>query len=143
MHPPDLTKKQIIKITGNHINDRKISFKNWGEVRKEPNKYYARGEIAKVVFWGAHQRNNLRVQDTYLQIEKLSSDDNWEIIARDWDPSTTFTCKRHGLERLTTITWEIPESAENGTYRISYFGERRMNSGIKSFIGESREFKIQ
>jgi len=44
--------------------------------------YYA-GSRVKVRFCGANPRNNMRLEGTFLTVDKLVSGDHWQVVATD------------------------------------------------------------
>ncbi len=122
--------------------------KEFGDVINDVKSTYAPGATAKVSFWGANPRNNLRTQDTFLTVEKKANG-AWQTIATDGDWETkfhweenlcfpTFACSRVSVE------WTIPEEAANGIYRIRYFGDRKNAiTGIHPIAGQSSQFEVK
>ena len=71
------------------ILDWPISHKHFGEVLSDALDSYYIGERVKVRFCGANPRNNMRLEDTYLTVERLINDTNWEVHATDANWETT------------------------------------------------------
>ncbi len=96
-----------------------------GDVLTQPRASYRRGDHVLTVVVGAYPNNRLRRNDTYLMVERRTGD-CWERAADDGDWSTKLMWRRY---RRTvsdiTITWDIPETTEPGTYRIRYTGDAR------------------
>lgn len=81
----------------------------FGAVKSDVNSSYRRGETVSVIFWSANPRNNMRIQDTFLTVEKLQSDGTWKVIANDGNWETRYMWTREGIsESLATITWTVP-----------------------------------
>jgi neutral ceramidase len=95
--------------------------KNFGGVYSQPQTSYTRGDIVSAVFWGGHPKNDYRIQDTFLVIEKLVGG-VYVPVARDWDPETTYNWARNSIAySRITITWDTA-NASPGTYRIRHKG---------------------
>jgi len=118
--PRDIEGNQIIKVPGVVFDDVPAG-KNFGSVYAQPKTSYARGEIVSAVFWGGHPKNDYRIQDTFLVIEKLV-DGVYVPVARDWDPETTYRWARNAIAySKITITWDTT-NALPGTYRVRHKG---------------------
>jgi len=103
------------------------------------------GDQVDVKFWGAHPKNNLKRNSTYLKIEKMNDQNGaWELMADDNDWETKLIWERVGVARSKiTVKWNIPESAPSGTYRICHQGAyRRLFIGRRNYAGCSRTFKV-
>jgi neutral ceramidase len=141
--PPDLSQKQKTLQIPVLFDDKPWDVE-FGDVKKEPEASYKRGDRVEVRFHGAHPNNDLRTEDTYLKVEKLSSG-KWEAVYTDKDFCTIFRWGREWIANsVVTIEWHIPPDQEPGTYRIKYFGNWKSGwtGEIKEFSGESREFTV-
>ncbi|MFE9535314.1 neutral/alkaline non-lysosomal ceramidase N-terminal domain-containing protein [Streptomyces sp. NPDC006691] len=99
------------------------------------------GRRATVAFVAAHPSNNLRRGGSYLFVERLDGDGSWARTADDGDWSTVFRWARSGgATSVATVTWNIPEGAEPGTYRISYHGDSTPKG---PFTGVSEPFEVR
>lgn len=143
--PRDLSGSQIITHDGaSVILDTTPLGKSFGDVEENPSKIYSRGQNVKCVFWGAHPKNNLRTQGTFLAIERKEGN-KWKVVARDWDPETTYRWERSGVANSkVTISWKIPSDAESGEYRIKHFGDSKsIIKRVSSYKGVSRVFTVK
>ena len=58
--------------------------RNFGDVIKDVLSQYKTGSQVKVVFVGAHPRNNLQLEGSYLTVERLNeTTSKWDILATD------------------------------------------------------------
>jgi neutral ceramidase len=119
----------------------------FGDVLQAPQKAAKAGEHVVVRFRGAHPRNDLRTGTGYLEIQRQVAG-QWQTIARDWDPETTFRWQRTGgglsPTSEVTIDWKIPEDAVAGEYRVVYHGDARTLLGVVTAIsGTSPSFTVQ
>jgi neutral ceramidase len=145
--PRDLRNNQTTVQTGVVYDDKPL-FVNFGSVITDAAAGYARGSKASVTFWGGHPKNDLKIQGSYLQVQKKSGT-SWVTVANDWDWETKYTWKRDncvptfGCSRVT-IEWAIPSSAPVGTYRIRHDGNWKsgLDGLIRPYTGFSREFSV-
>jgi neutral ceramidase len=141
--PPDISDKALSFQPG-VVLDAPPAGADFGDVLTEPEAAYAPGRRVTAVFAGAHPSNDLHRGGTYLRVERRSGDGAWATVADDGDWSTTLRWAREGVAASrVTITWDIPENAEPGTYRIHYAGDARALSGeIRGFTGTTRAFAV-
>jgi len=141
--PRDLSCCQSSLITGVVFDDVPL-FKSFGNVNTDAASSYSRGGTAKVVFWGAHPRNNLKTMSTFLAIQRWNGS-SWVTVATDNDPEALYGWARNGIAySLVTITWNIPSTAATGTYRIQHYGNWKSGwtGAISSYTGTSRSFTV-
>jgi neutral ceramidase len=122
-------------------------FEAFGDVVLPPPDVVAPGEHVVVRFRGAHPRNDLRTGAGFLEVQRQEGDE-WQVVARDWDPETTFRWQRTGgplsPTSEVTIDWRVPPDAAPGTYRIRYLGNAKPLVGaIFPIEGTSPEFTVQ
>lgn len=119
---------------------------HFGKVTLDPHESYYPGERVTVKFSSANPRNNLRLDDTFLRVERKVSDDQWITVATDANWETIFIWNRISLILGTseaTVLWDIPINTKPGIYRIKYYGDSRNIVGrITEFTGTSPEFRI-
>lgn len=124
--------------------DGKPMGQSFGQVMSDAKASYARGQEVTVTFRGAHPKNNLRIQGSYLTVERLIGG-QWTPVANDWDWETTCQWRREGLDAsLVDVTWRIPTDQTAGTYRIRHSGDWKsgLTGAIKGYTGESRAFTV-
>lgn len=141
--PQDIRDETMTLITGVVFDDKPL-FKNFGDVISDADASYIKGTTAKAVFWGAHPKNNLRTQESFLEIQKYEGN-SWTSIALDNAPNTRYHWKRDGVANSkVTIEWDIPENAPSGIYRIKHSGDWKngWTGKIKSYVGVSGEFTV-
>ncbi len=141
--PPDLRNAQNTLITGVVFDDKPL-FKSFGSVLTDANSSYNTGETVSVVFQGAHPKNNLKTQSTFLAVEKKSGS-SWITAAVDSDPETIYQWERDGIANSkVTIKWTIPSDAGGSYYRIRHFGDWKSGwtGTITSYTGTSGTFKV-
>ena len=141
--PLDLSNAQNNLQTGVVFDDVPL-FKSFGSVYSNAASSYSRGGTVQVVFWGAHPKNNMRIQNTFLKVQKLVGS-SWVTVANDWDPETRYIWQRDGIAySKVTIEWRIPATAATGTYRIQHYGDWKSGwtGAISSYTGTSRNFTV-
>ncbi len=141
--PRDLSSEQTNLQTGIVTDTQPWPWIPFGGTQSDVNSFYKSGSTVKVIFWGAHPKNNLRTQSTFLEVQRKDGD-KWITIFNDNDPCTIYEWKRDFVANSKiTITWNIPADIKAGEYRICHFGDSRDISGnIKPYTGISSTFKI-
>ena len=162
--PRDISDNQILSTLGVVFDDKPIG-KSFGDVETNVNASYNRGNTVKVVFWGAHPRNDLRLQGTFLKVEKVNTVEvcreetvgcdtvtvcedqvsGYTPVAYDWDIETVYRWQRSGVANSkVTISWTIPANAAPGQYRIRHFGNWKSGwtGNISSYEGISGVFNV-
>ncbi|MCZ6702375.1 MAG: neutral/alkaline non-lysosomal ceramidase N-terminal domain-containing protein, partial [Ignavibacteria bacterium] len=142
--PRDLSDKQTNLQTGIVFDTQPWPWTDFGEVETDAELFYKPGTTAKVVFWGAHPKNDLRTKNTFLQVQKKEGN-TWKTIFTDKEPCTIYKWNRDFVANSKiTITWNIPENTEPGEYRICHYGNSKNLSGeISSYEGKSRTFNVR
>lgn len=125
--------------------------RKFGDVLTEPRTAYRPGERVTAVFAGAHPGNDTHRGGTYLRVERQDGgsgggggDGTWRTVADDGDWATTFRWAREGVAASkVTVSWDIPEGTEPGTYRISYHGDAKPLVGtVRAISGTTRAFTV-
>ncbi|MCW8814264.1 MAG: neutral/alkaline non-lysosomal ceramidase N-terminal domain-containing protein, partial [Chlorobium sp.] len=141
--PRDLSSKQTTLQTAAVVDTQPLPWIPFGRVQTDVNSAYRAGDTVKVIFWGAHPKNNLRTQGTYLEVQKKVGD-KWIPIYDDHGPSTIYKWERDFVANSKiTITWVIPLDTEPGEYRICHYGDSKDIDGkINPYQGTSNIFKV-
>ena len=115
----------------------------FGSTQTDVNSSYKPGSMVKVIFWGAHPKNNLRTQDTFLEIQ-IKEGEKWTTVFNDHDPCTIYEWKRDFIANSKiTVYWNIPEGIKHGEYRIRHTGDFKDLLGkINPYEGVSSTFKV-
>jgi neutral ceramidase len=118
-----------------------------GALRKDAEPVYSRGQRVVVSCWAGHPKNDLRLEGSFLSVERREQD-GWQEVAGDRDPETRYHWRRWLVPFLpfstATAEWRIREDAEPGTYRIRIHGAgKRLFGSIRSYEGRSREFEVR
>ncbi|KNZ74462.1 Neutral ceramidase [Termitomyces sp. J132] len=138
--PVDQTSK-VISLQHGVLFDSAPFEKTFGTVLVDVNTTpYHAGDVVSAQFVGANPRNNLRLESTFLTVDRLV-DGQWKAVRSDSHPSTTYQWIL-GTSTVT-ITWTIESGTPFGTYRLSYFGDSKPVIGsISSFSGISSSFTV-
>ena len=103
------------------------------------------GEQALVEFWGADLNNDLKVNSSYLLVEKLSANGQWNPVYTDRDFCTKLTWKRFGVAySKIEIQWDINSTEDQGYYRITHSGKRKYSrfGNTADYNGSSNKFYV-
>ena len=141
---PDNRENSLDFITGVVKDGHPIKY-DFGDVRTQPEVSYSLGDIVKVTFQGANPRNNLRLEETYVAIERKDGD-KWTRVRDDSDWFLVYTWRRtNGILGYSEVdvTWETAGNAGPGTYRVKYYGDWKAIGGkITAFEGTSGSFEL-
>jgi len=158
--PPDLSDVQISLHAPGVPFDRTPIGTRFGDVveGKDAQASYSVGSTVSVKFHSANPRNNNRPQGTFLTVERKSQKgvNLWRTEAVDGDWATKYHWQSGkedpidlGIAAMSwsTVSWDIPEDATLGTYRICHHGaaKRPRRDGeftIEEFTGCSSEFSV-
>lgn len=158
--PPDNTNRSLSFITG-VVRDGAPWGQDFGQVKQDVSSFYRVGNRITATFVGANPRNNLRLENTYAAVEKLSSlaggggvtgEETWVTVRDDADWSLLFEWKRTSdvfATSVVQVTWETdredPDAVDKGggVYRLRYFGDHKSIGGtITAFEGTSGTFTL-
>ncbi|KAK7471947.1 hypothetical protein VKT23_000053 [Stygiomarasmius scandens] len=144
--PAEQTSKAISLQTGVVFDAAPIG-KKFGDVLTDVRTTgaYRAGDTVFAQFVGANPRNNLRLEGTFLNVDRFVSG-VWTPIKSDSHPSTLYQWERTSTVLGTStvnITWTIEDGTPSGTYRIRYFGDSKPLIGsISPFTGTSSNFTV-
>jgi neutral ceramidase len=141
--PRDLSSKQTSLQTGVVTDTQPWPWISFGTVQTDVDTFYKAGTTAKVIFWGAHPKNNLRIQGTFLEVQRKESD-KWITIFTDRDPCTIYKWNRDFIANSKiTIMWNIPADTKPGEFRIVHYGDSKdASEKITPYQGISNTFKV-
>ena len=143
-------------------HDEPPSGSAFGEVLVAPEAAYAAGDQMSVSFWTGHPHNSFRQGVQYVEIQRRV-DSGWSTVATESDWSTKVRWIQPGrpppaapLDPFVppappivdpfdvTITWEIPDDVEAGTYRVLFNGSEKPEGSDEtlSFTAESPSFEV-
>ncbi|CAJ1409567.1 unnamed protein product [Effrenium voratum] len=113
----------------------------FGDVKSDVWPMVHAGGMAQATIWGAHPRNNLRRNSSFVSVWRLKEDGRtWLRVADDNDWELRFEWKRVGISASTvTITWDVPEDCAEGSYSLYYSGEAKHLGRITTISGRLLE----
>jgi len=126
------------------FDDKPIGI-DFGDVYEDVQNLYNRDQIVQVTFWGAHPNNDLKVNSTYLTVERKEGS-NWQPVYFDRDTNTKLTWQREGIANShVIIRWDIPDDVPAGEYRICHFGKWKngWTGSLNDYTGKSSSFFIE
>ncbi|KAI6784483.1 Neutral ceramidase-like protein [Emericellopsis cladophorae] len=142
--PPDNREKALSFITG-VVKDGAPIGQKFGSVRSQPASSYDLGDVVKATFQGANPRNNLRLEGTFVAVERLNGN-TWTQVRDDADWFLVYTWRRTNFVlgySEVDVTWETSGNAEPGTYRFKYYGDAKNLLGrMTAFQGTSGSFEL-
>eukprot|EP00096_Caligus_rogercresseyi_P008205 TRINITY_DN26688_c0_g1_i1.p1 TRINITY_DN26688_c0_g1~~TRINITY_DN26688_c0_g1_i1.p1 ORF type:complete len:315 (+),score=64.03 TRINITY_DN26688_c0_g1_i1:298-1242(+) len=149
VEPPDLSEEQISLVPLVLFDYAGIGHK-FGDVLREPETKYKAGDTVTVEFVAGHPRNDLLLEDSFLEVRRLedgSSDkEKYSLVAVDGSWETKMTWSRTNYvtrESKITITWDIPQDAAPGSYYITHKGHyKSLISSVHPYSGSSEVFVI-
>lgn len=128
----------------------------FGAVVTDAAEAYTQGDTVRVKFGSGHPRNDLKIQSSFVFVERQNADGGWDLVATDRDPELLYVWKPLlpnpapiGLPPLSSTSeavWNIPRSMPAGTYRIRHEGSARPLSLLMpamAYQGESRAFAVK
>ncbi|KAI0035589.1 Neutral/alkaline nonlysosomal ceramidase [Vararia minispora EC-137] len=139
--PPDLSGSAISLQTG-VVQDNG----DFGKIITNVNPSYTTGQTVFAVFQGANPRNNLRLESTFLSVDRLVGS-GWVMYRSDSHPSTVYRWTRTNTILGTSsvnISWTIEPSTPSGIYRLTYFGDWKalIGGAVTPFSGSSGNFTV-
>ncbi|UNI16422.1 Ceramidase [Purpureocillium takamizusanense] len=152
--PPNHVNSSISLFPGVFF-DRAPASRPFGHVLHQPRAAYKRGEVVRATFQGANPRNNLRLEDTYLALEREVFPGRWVRVLDDSDWFLLYSWRRTSLVlgySEVDVAWETTivgategdTDLEPGTYRFKYYGDaQRLFGGVNAFEGTTNSFTLQ
>jgi neutral ceramidase len=139
--PPDLSGRVRSRIKSRPDAAASGAF---GDVLVEPRPDCRRGDTVRAEFVGAYPNNDLRRGGTYLEVQRRG-DAGWARVADDGDWETRLHWRRVGRAgSRIVVTWDVPATAEGGSYRLGYFGDVLAADGSLAPVhGFTRPFEVR
>jgi neutral ceramidase len=145
--PPDLSGLQRELQTG-VLYDEVLTGEFFGQVLIDAPAAASRGDLVKVTFRGAHPKNDLKRNDSYLRVERDVGGGRFDdLVAWDSMPETAYYWHRTPTGVAVSaveIHWVIPADAAPGNYRITHSGKWKSQGGnLADYTGTSRTFTVR
>jgi neutral ceramidase len=139
--PPDLSAGQ--RTARQLTPDQPLEGRTFGDVINAPLARYRIGEQPRAVFAGANPNNDLRRGRTFLVVER-DVGGHWQRVADDGDWSTKLHWAKAGdAASRITVTWDLTDDVEPGTYRLRYFGDvANADGGLSPVEGTTAPFAV-
>ena len=123
--------------------------KSYGDVLSQPQDTYKLGDSVRVRFQASNPNSDVKTDSSFLFIERLIGD-KWEVIARDYDPETTFVWNSGTPEpqifptfsSTADVMWRIPHNLKPGVFRIRFEGVANQLGRLTPYSGETKPFKV-
>ena len=108
-----------------------------GSVIAQPAQQVQAGDLVQAEFVVGHPGNDLRLQESYVYVERQQPDGEWQLITEDRDPQLLYIWKPLiklpvALERPPVATggsgeiiWQTPQNLNAGVYRFRIAGKTR------------------
>lgn len=148
LFPPDNSNRSLSFVTG-VVRDGTTLFKKFGDLLEDVETRYTKGEHVRATFLGANPRNNLRLEDTFVAVEKLQEPlvkGIWKRVRDDSDWGLVYHWRRTSELMATSeveVVWEMEDWTEPGVYRLRYFGDAKSLGGaVTAFEGASSAFIV-
>ena len=143
--PPDLSRYQLSFLPPVELDTIGAGLR-FGSVAVDARDSYVRGKTVAVSFHSANPRNDHRIEGTFLTVDALDEDGQWQTRHVDGDWCTKYRWKGgtgcYG-ESFAEIHWDIPESMPQGLYRICHFGTRKtFLGGLESVLVHSTNWLV-
>ncbi|KAL5611714.1 hypothetical protein BROUX41_000711 [Berkeleyomyces rouxiae] len=143
--PPD-NREDSISLAPGVVMDNEPDDKSFGDCVAQPQTTVSLGAIANATFVGANPRNNLRLEGTFAAVEKKQGD-SWVQVRNDYDWHLIYSWTRTNTllgHSEVSITWEVEQDTEPGTYRLVYYGDSKglLSDDTDAFEGRSNEFQV-
>lgn len=124
-----------------------------GTVITQPVSSIQPGETVSAEFVAGHPGNDLRLQESFVTVERQTADGEWETAVEDRDPRLLYIWNAliplpvAAELPLTTsgnaeVRWDIPRNTAAGTYRFRIDGATRSLAGTEAYQGISDAFTV-
>ena len=146
LSPPVNTNNSLSFITGVAWDTAPLG-KHLGQVVEDVDDIYTVGDTARAVFVGANPRNNLRLEGTFVAVEREMEDGRWERVRDDSDWELVYRWSRTGGmtgQSEVTVEWKVEEGFKGERMRLRYWGDAKAFLGgrVGAFEGVSGEFVV-
>ncbi|KAG2219529.1 hypothetical protein INT45_003094 [Circinella minor] len=106
------------------------------------------GTTISASFVAGNPRHDVKLEETYLTVEKKLSNGDWKVVRTDHDYDTRFRWKYSNRllgQSEATIEWDIGRDTLAGVYRLGYFGHHKefISRKIIPHYGYSSEFTVE
>ncbi len=124
-----------------------------GTVISQPASNPRPGESVSAQFVAGHPGNDLRLQESFVTVERQTASGEWEVFVEDRDPRLLYIWNAlvplpvAAEPPLSTsgnaeVRWDIPRNTPAGSYRFRIDGSTRTAAGVASYQGLSAPFMV-
>lgn len=96
------------------------------------------GQTVRAAFQAGHPRNDLRLQASYVYVDRQLGDGRWQVVSEDRDPELLFVWKPQKPSPLpldlgptgpstAEAAWTIPCDTAPGRYRLRHIGSAQLS----------------
>ncbi|CAA0123544.1 Neutral ceramidase [Halioglobus japonicus] len=110
--------------------------KHYGDALISAEDHYERGETVEIDFLSVNPTAHYTTGNNFLLVERKTPS-GWQVVADDGDWSTRVRWRFEGDAYIAQLSWEVPEDAPAGDYRISHYG---IDDAGNAFSGEPEAF---
>ncbi len=124
-----------------------------GSVLTQPASNVQPGEIISAEFVAGHPGNDLRLQQSFVTVERQTTDGDWVAVVEDRDPRLLYIW--NALIPLPVaaepplsssgnaeVRWDVPRNTVAGTYRFRIDGITRSLAGATPYQGITDTFQV-
>ena len=119
---------------------------HFGDCILQPPTLVSKGEMVKARFVAGHPRNDLKLDETFLVVEKFVGEEWMPILTdNDWETEFEWIRTKFILGRSEAeVRWFVPVDQESGTYRITHYGHHKhwLLGNIIPYSGTTNEFEV-
>lgn len=148
---PPTSSPQLIQLLPLEVPESPGS-SGFGAVNQQPEAQYKQGDVVQAMFQASSPNSDVKTGGSFLFVERQLSDEEWELIATDADPETSFVWHSDipepqfspSFSSQAEILWRIPANAEPGIYRLRYEGLASQVPGLSysAYTGTSQSFIV-
>ncbi|WP_083232720.1 neutral/alkaline non-lysosomal ceramidase N-terminal domain-containing protein [Endozoicomonas atrinae] len=132
-------------LTGNFVDahiDKLPAGKSFGDLITIDKADVKVGEKIKAKFISGHPSTGYGANSLYVSIQKKAGD-QWQQVHTDMDWSTIIRWQENNDSMHAHISWKVPLTTEQGTYRIKHFGNYRLaKNKVEFFEAVSPTFSV-
>lgn len=124
-----------------------------GTVITQPASVAQPGETVRAEFVAGHPGNDLRLQESFVTVERQTATGDWETFVEDRDPQLLYIWNAQvplpvaaepplSASGSAELLWNIPRNTPAGSYRFRIDGSTRSATGTASYQGVSAAFVV-
>mmetsp|Transcript_11552 Transcript_11552/g.14392 ORF Transcript_11552/g.14392 Transcript_11552/m.14392 type:complete len:197 (-) Transcript_11552:339-929(-) len=157
--PKDFSDRLVHTGGSLHTDHLPPKAKYFGQILYDVNKHYYLTDgktIVSAIFAGANPLNNLRLQQTYIEVVRCldAQCEDHSLVAddSDWETRIHVTKSREDIVeiyRTWKVEWYVPKHTQPGMYRFYLYGTSCLYNLLHThhqftdFVGKSSVFAIQ